>query len=55
MKKGKTALIYIAEKNNTDIVKLFIIAKASLDIKDNRGKTVLDYACYKKTMMLLNS
>ena len=41
---GKTALMYAASQGNIEIVKLLINAGANINVKDNYGNTVFDYA-----------
>ena len=41
---GRTALHYSARKNNTDAIRLLLQNGASTTIKDNEGRTPIDYA-----------
>lgn len=46
--EGKTPLIIVVIKNNLSIVKLLLINKVLVDVKDNLGQTAFFYACEYK-------
>ena len=51
--QGKTALIYAAYFNKTEIVKSLIKAGVDKKHKDSEGKTALDFANFNKNTELI--
>jgi ankyrin repeat protein len=51
--QGKTALIYAAFNNNTEIVQMLIKAGANKKLADTENRTALEYAKFNKNTQLI--
>ena len=51
---GMTALMYLSQKGKIDAVKSLLLRGAVLDLKDDNGKTALDYAKKENRIEMIN-